>query len=199
MANDQKPSIIKKRLIKIIVPGLIVISIGGIWLAKNPKELPIKGSTVASEGGSVEKTNAEYPMIQEPDFELHVTEAIDLEQLKSYGVPIMLDFGAQDCAPCKQMAPVLVKLNEELQGKAIIKFIDVWKYQELAAGYPLRVIPTQMFFDKEGKPYTPADPQASRMTMYSSKETDEHVLTTHEGGMTEEMILIVLKEMGLEE
>ncbi|KJS88213.1 MAG: thioredoxin [Peptococcaceae bacterium BICA1-8] len=167
--------------IKIIIPVLIVAVIGGIWFSKNTK-------TQALPGGD---TN--------PDFALHVTEAVDIEQLKSYGLPIMIDFGADSCIPCKEMAPVLVKLNKELQGKAIIKFVDVWKYQELAQGYPISVIPTQVFFDKDGKPFTPSDPEAMQMYMYSSRETNEHVFTTHEGGMTEEMILAVLREMGLEE
>lgn len=180
MGNSQKEGASKSRLFKTIVPILILIAIGGIWFFKNTDKSP---ATI----------NAN------PDFALHVTEKLDLEKLKSYGLPIMIDFGADSCIPCKEMAPVLVKLNEELQGKAIIKFVDVWKYQQLAEGYPISVIPTQVFFDKDGKPYTPSDPQASQMNMYSLKDTNEHVFTTHEGGMTEEMIRAALKEMGLEE
>ena len=74
----------------------------------------------------------------------------------------MIDFGADSCIPCKEMAPVLKELNEELRGKVIIKFVDVWKYQSLAEGYPISVIPTQVFFDKDGKPYTPKDPEAHK-------------------------------------
>jgi thioredoxin 1 len=36
------------------------------------------------------------------------------------------------------------------------------------------------------------------MKMYSSKETEEHMITTHEGGLTKEQILDVLREMGVE-
>ena len=61
------------------------------------------------------------------------------------------------------------------------------------------MIPTQVFFDKNGKPFVPSDPQASRMTMYVTKDKNEHVFTVHEGGMTEAMILAVLKEMGMKE
>jgi len=123
---------------------------------------------------------------------------INLEQLKSYGLPIVIDFGADSCIPCKEMAPVLKELNSELQGKAIIKFVDVWKYPELAEGYPISVIPTQLFFNKDGKPYTPSDPESMRMAMYVKDDTNEHVFTTHEGGMTKEQILNALSEMGLE-
>ncbi len=58
------------------------------------------------------------------------------------GFPIIIDFGADSCIPCKEMAPVLKKLNEEWQGKVIVKFVDVWKYPDAAdsisfAGYIL--------------------------------------------------------------
>lgn len=189
MENSPKESMFKKHTLKIIIPILIIIAIGAIWFVKNPEQKPTADNKAGSE--SIAKESA--------DFTLHVAEELDLEKLKSYGLPIMIDFGADSCIPCKEMAPVLVKLNEELKGKAIIKFVDVWKYQELAQDYPISVIPTQVFFDKDGKPYTPSDPQASQMNMYSLKDTNEHVFTTHEGGMTEEMILAALKEMGLEE
>jgi thioredoxin 1 len=95
------------------------------------------------------------------------------------------------------MAPVLKELNEELKGKAIIKFVDVWKYQELAQGYPISLIPTQIFIDANGKPFKPKDPQASQMKMYSTKDKGEHVFTAHEGGMTKDQLLSALKEMGM--
>ena len=96
------------------------------------------------------------------------------------------------------MAPVLQELNRELQGKAIIKFVDVWKYQALAQGYPISVIPTQIFIDAEGKPYTPKDAEGKNMKLYSLKDTNEHVFTAHEGAMTKEELLEVLEEMGIQ-
>lgn len=43
------------------------------------------------------------------------------------GLPRMVDFGADKCIPCKQMAPILAELKTEYAGKATIEFIDVWK------------------------------------------------------------------------
>ena len=189
MTNSSQESSRKKQALKIILPLLIVVAIGAIWFAKNAGKPLISESNAGIAATS----------LKNPEFALHVTHELDLAKLKSFGLPIIIDFGADSCAPCKEMAPVLEKLNEKLQGKAIIKFVDVWKYQQLAEGYPLRVIPTQVFFDKDGKPYVPSDSQAVQMNLYSLKNTNEHVFTTHEGGMTEAMILAVLKEMGMKE
>lgn len=179
--DEKKNAIFSKNMVKIIIPVLIVAVVGAIWYFKN-----------------FAKTN-EIPIVEDdnPSFALHVTESLDIEKLKTYGLPIMIDFGADSCDPCKEMAPTLVELNKELRGKAIIKFVDVWKYQSLAQGYPISLIPTQVFLDSKGKPYTPKNTAALQMKMYSSKETDEHLFTTHEGGMTKEQILNVFKEMGM--
>lgn len=180
--NDEVTVKSKKGLtVKIIIPVLLVCIVAGIWVIKNRD----KGSNVA--------------VTDNADFGLHVTEKIDMEKLKSYGIPIIIDFGSDSCIPCKQMAPVLEELNAELKGKAIIRFVDVWKYPDLAEGYPISVIPTQIFIDTEGKPYSPADPEALQLKQYTLKTTGEHVFTAHEGGVTKEQLLSALKEMGLEE
>jgi len=192
MENGQKENKFKNNLAKIIISILIIIVIGTIWFIKNANKQTTADNSIAPNSTAEEMKDVE-------EFSLHVTDEFDIEQLKSYGLPTIIDFGAETCTPCKEMAPVLEKLNSELQGKAIIKFVDVSKYPKIAENYPISVIPTQVFFDKDGKPYTPSDAQTSQMIIYSLKDTKEHVFTTHEGGMTEEMILAVLKEMGLEE
>ena len=64
--------------------------------------------------------------LKDADFNLRETEAIDFEALSAYGLPIIIDYGADSCIPCKQMAPVLEKANKEFYGKAFVKFINVW-------------------------------------------------------------------------
>lgn len=178
--GDENTLKTKKGLeVKIIIPVLLICIVAGIWLIKNQKK-----NNGAENGDN-------------PDFALHVTEKIDLEKLKSYGLPIIIDFGSDSCIPCKEMAPVLEELNAELKGKAIIRFVDVWKYQDLAEGYPISLIPTQVFIDASGKPYTPKDAEASQMKLYSKKDTGEHALTAHEGGVTKEQLMSILKEMGM--
>jgi thioredoxin 1 len=179
MGNKDTLNFKKNRIVRIIIPIICICIVFGIWVVKN----------------TVNVSNLRD--IENSDFALHVVEKIDLEKLKSYGLPIVIDFGADSCIPCKEMAPVLKELNEELQGKAIIKFVDVWKYQDLAEGYPISLIPTQILIDANGKPYNPKDPEAMQMKPFFLKDTNEHIFTTHEGGMSKEQLLNALKEMGM--
>jgi len=179
MNNESVEKSKAKLVIKIIIPILLLCVVAGIWVVKNSQK------NVSSIDGD------------NPDFVLHATEKIDLEKLKTYNVPIVIDFGSDSCVPCKEMAPVLKELNEELRGKAIVKFVDVWKYQALGEDYPISVIPTQILIDAKGRPYSPKDPDAMQMKLYVLKDTNEHAFTAHEGGMTKEQLLSVLKEMGL--
>ena len=82
-------------------------------------------------------------------------------------------------------------------GKAIIRFVDVWKYRDLAEDIPLQVIPTQIFFDADGKPFTPPDSLEIPFTMYRNKETNEPVFTAHEGGLSKEELQRILDLMGM--
>ncbi len=161
-----------KKTTKIVVPVLMVVVVLGIWLVqRNAAVTPTDG-----------------------DFDLHVS-SIDLAHIQSLGLPVIIDFGADECIPCKEMAPVLVSLNEETRGEAIIKFLDVWKYPEAAQGLPLTVIPTQLFFEADGSPYVPSDDLGIEVIMYADSETGEHIYTTHQGGLTEEQMKRILADM----
>ena len=70
---------------------------------------------------------------------------------QSAELPRMVDLGADKCAPCKEMAPILVDLRKEYAGRATIEFIDVWKNPGTGETYGVRIIPTQIFFDRTGK------------------------------------------------
>jgi thioredoxin 1 len=67
------------------------------------------------------------------------------------GMVTMVDLGADSCIPCKMMMPIITKLEKAYRGKAAIVFIDVWKDKEPAKRFGIRAIPTQIFFDKDGK------------------------------------------------
>ena len=66
-------------------------------------------------------------------------------------LPKLLDLGAKKCIPCKAMAPILEELKKEYAGRMIVEFIDVWQNEGAAKQYGVEVIPTQIFFDADGK------------------------------------------------
>ena len=66
-------------------------------------------------------------------------------------IPKLLDLGATKCVPCKMMAPILESLKEEYKGQFDVVFIDVWENPDASGKYGIKLIPTQIFFDAEGK------------------------------------------------
>lgn len=77
--------------------------------------------------------------------------AEELENLPVKGMVTMIDLGAKKCVPCKMMAPILEKMKKAYLGKAAIIFIDVWQDKNQARRFGIRAIPTQIFFDADGK------------------------------------------------
>lgn len=66
-------------------------------------------------------------------------------------LPRLLDLGADKCVPCKMMAPVLADLKIQYAGRMTVEFIDIWKDPAAGEKYGVETIPTQIFFDAEGK------------------------------------------------
>lgn len=66
--------------------------------------------------------------------------------------PVLVDFYADWCGPCKMMAPVIEELAGELQGKSKVGKINVDENQDLAMEYNVMSIPTLIIF-KEGKEF----------------------------------------------
>ena len=60
--------------------------------------------------------------------------------------PILIDFYATWCGPCKTMHPIIEAIGQEVQGKARVLKIDVDKNSTLATRYQIQAVPTLMIF-----------------------------------------------------
>ena len=96
------------------------------------------------------------------------------EIVAANGFPMLIDLGAGTCIPCKEMVPVLAEVKKVYKDKAVVNVIDVNDHQEQADKYDIRVIPTQVFLDKDGKEFF-----------------------RHEGFFSKEEIIEVFNKMGV--
>lgn len=169
----------KRSIIIIIVVAFLILC---VWLIKNfQKE---KEENVAE---------IQQEEVNE-DFTLKVTKKIDWEKLKSYNLPIIIDFGADYCMPCRQMAPALKAVNNEMQGKAIVRYVDTVRYAEIAEDYKIELIPTQILVNSDGTPYMPENAEEKGLQFIKNDE-GEVIYTIHIGMLSKSQILSIIEEM----
>ena len=70
----------------------------------------------------------------------------NFETLKNGAQPLVVDFWATWCGPCRMIAPVIAELAEAYNGKVTVGKCDVEEYEDLAAEFGIRNIPTILFF-----------------------------------------------------
>ena len=74
----------------------------------------------------------------------------NFESLKKGDLPLVVDFWATWCGPCRMIGPIIAKLAEKYDGKIVVGKCDVEENDDLAAEYGIRNIPTILFF-KDGE------------------------------------------------
>jgi len=91
------------------------------------------------------------------------------------GKPVLLEFSSYYCRPCREMMPILEQLDKEYPSVFTVALADIWQKEKLAEQYKISVVPTQVFFDGQGKE-----------------------LFRHKGFYPAEQILAKWKELGIE-
>src|SRR4051812_36309197 len=87
-------------------------------------------------------TASQVPFVTEQDFEREVLRS---------ELPVLIDFTADWCAPCKQVAPEVEALARDVEGKAKVVKVDIDKSKRLATSLRIQAVPTFMVFFK-GRP-----------------------------------------------
>lgn len=103
-----------------------------------------------------DKQNVEIPKITYSEFLDKVYDFEKDETLKwknKSGRPIVIDFYATWCMPCKELAPNLEKLAAEYKGIVDFYKVDVQEEDKLQIAFNVKTLPTVMFIPKEGEPY----------------------------------------------
>jgi thioredoxin 1 len=77
---------------------------------------------------------------------IHVTDADFEKEVLQSPVPVVVDFWAEWCGPCKMIAPLIDELSKEFEGKAKMVKVDVDNNSATAMKYGIRNIPTLLFF-----------------------------------------------------
>ena len=77
---------------------------------------------------------------------IHVTDSSFEQDVLKAGQPVLLDFWAEWCGPCKMIAPALEDIAAELGGKVKVAKLNIDENPELAAQFGVRSIPTLMIF-----------------------------------------------------
>jgi thioredoxin 1 len=82
---------------------------------------------------------------------LHVTDASFDQDVLSSDKPVLVDFTASWCGPCRMIAPIIEEMASEYAGKAVIAKVDVDECPNISINFGIRSVPTLMIF-KGGKP-----------------------------------------------
>jgi thioredoxin 1 len=128
----------KKNIIIILLLTIAVVAVVGI--KKNNQKDTNSSSCV---GGICSLPTGQENILQTNT----VAETTDVKKT----LPKLLDLGASKCVPCKMMTPILDEMKETFSDQLEVVFVDVWKDQSAGQAYEIRMIPTQIFFDDDGK------------------------------------------------
>ena len=99
---------------------------------------------------SVERIYVKFELQKNINMALELNDSIFEEKVLKSDKPVLVDFWAEWCGPCRMVGPIIDELSKDYEGKAVVGKIDVDANQEFAAKYGVRNIPTVLLF-KDGE------------------------------------------------
>ena len=99
---------------------------------------------------SVERIYVKFELQKKINMALELNDSIFEEKVLKSDKPVLVDFWAEWCGPCRMVGPIIDELSKDFEGKAVVGKIDVDANQEFAAKFGVRNIPTVLLF-KDGE------------------------------------------------
>ena len=193
----------KKNIFRVLVLLLICLCILGIYKLKTQEEAQ------AILCGKYDTAVDEYNLI---------AESINYESMFASAQPVIVDYGKKNCPVCLKMSKNLKKYNQELHGKAFLKFIDVSSHPEELEALGISFPPLQVFFTNTGCAYIPSEKASAEISFsYIAKDSDgvlkesaasdsaqklladgfEILYTFHRGELSSQQLKLILNELGV--
>ncbi|HUT29487.1 MAG TPA: thioredoxin fold domain-containing protein [Sedimentisphaerales bacterium] len=130
------------------------VTLSGILYAEDKPSALVNGK-IAYEGDVIEGVKVVQILKDKVEFEssgVRWSQSLpDMKEGISSALPRLLQLGSHKCPACAQMTPILNELKNSHSGKFQITFIDVWQDRAAGARYGVGAIPTQIFYDSQGR------------------------------------------------
>ncbi len=136
-----------RNLWKVIIILLLVASIAAVIVLKN-KENRSRRPQPAVDSITVSPAEVIQPQTNDSN---NSPLVMTIEVVEPKKLPRLVELGADRCIPCKLMKPILRELDREYKGKLQVELYDVWKNPAHGRQHGIRVIPTQIFLDADGR------------------------------------------------
>ena len=136
----------------LILIAVIVVVAGVAWFRSAQKDAPGATDDATTAPAREGELCPEPPPTAKTDARPTTDPAMPADApVAAKKLPRVVDLGAGKCKACIELAPILEALKKEYAGRVTVDFIDVWKNPRAGDPYKIRVIPTQIFFDRDGK------------------------------------------------